>query len=533
MKRINIVQSTFLAIALVFATGCDDMLEEKFVSDFGSSNFPSAETAAVLLNEAYMDWAHIYQGHRMGWPVELPTPAMQYHFRSTGTQERHDLALWSWTSNAALFDLMDRIFVAVRTSNDAIQLISRVEGMDPVRQAGMVAEAKAIRSILYFNMVRLWGGMPIIDKPQTLADDLYPARASIAETYAFIAQGLKEAIEDLPTRSEYTAMGIAPGHITKGGAQGILAKVYLTMAGHPLNDASNLQEAKDLLEEIIDSGEWALVQSATPYEDLWDWKNEFNSERMIDIQKDLGGYNYRGIFGYFTPQVATSGVWTSGTAYSAGSALDGVPPEYVKWYEAHDSGPRFQWTIVTQFTAQSNFDKFKPGDLVHYEDGRRAQAYVGKYRAVGAELTSNFASPNNFPILRYADVLLMHSEVTNELGVADYTGLNATRERAGLLPLDGLSQDEFRDAVFLERELELAYEQNLLFDMQRRGFEYIQSRVNGFYLANQNESSPGAGDGYDRDYSILNLTEPHRMLFPIPLNQLSANPNLEQNPGYQ
>ena len=525
MKKIYTTNTIILAITLLLGTGCEDMLEEQFVSDLGSSNFPSVETADILLNEVYQDWGHTYQNHRMGWPVEMPTPAMQYSYRSTGPIERHELNTWDWSVNVATYDLMDRIWVAVRTANDAIQLIAGVEGIEAERRAGMVAEAKVLRSMLYFNMVRLWGGVPIVDKPQTLADDLFPSRVSIAETYAFIVKGLEEAIVDLPTRSEYNAMGIPAGHITKGGAQGILAKVYLTMAGEPLQDPSNLQDARDLLEEVINSGEWALVQSATPYEDLWDWQNEFNDERMIDVQKEGEGQNYRGMFGYFTPQVASAGVWTSTAAYSSGSALDGIPPEYVEWYEARDSGPRFQWTIVKEFVAESTFNKWVPGDIVRYNDGNRAQGYIGKYRAVGYPLSSNFACPNNFPVLRYADILLMHSEVTNEMGTADYTGLNATRVRAGLAPLSGLSKDQFRDSVFIERELELAYEQNLLFDMKRKGFAYTQSRLNGFFVPGQNN--------YGRDYAgLLNLTDRNRMLFPYPLDQLSQNPNLVQNPGY-
>ncbi|MDN5213620.1 RagB/SusD family nutrient uptake outer membrane protein [Fulvivirgaceae bacterium BMA12] len=465
---------------------------------------------------------------------------MQYRHRQAGQPpERHNLNTWTWLNTSrepAYYELMTTIWQGVRTANDAIGLIGGL-GDEVERRDAMVAEAKVLRALAYFNMVRMWGGVPIIDKAQTLDDDLFVSRASIAETYAFIAQDLQEAIEDLPTRSEFAAQGIPPGHITKGGAQGLLAKVYLTMAGHPLQDDSNLQEARDLLEEVINSGEWALVQSATPYADLWAWDNEFNEERMIDVQKEAQGnqgQNFRGIWGYMTPPVETEDIWATGVDPAArGAGLDGIPPEYVEWYRAHDSGPRFEYTIVTEFVAHSDYRSYSAGDTMRYNLGPDGQAYVGKYRAIGApELNDRFRCPNNFPVLRYADILLMHSEVTNELGAPDYTGINATRARAGLPALSGLSKDAFRDSVFIERELELAYEQNLLFDMRRRGFEYCQSRLNGFYRQHQNESAPGAEDGYQVDYSITNLTEPHRMLFPYPVFELAANPNLEQNPGY-
>ncbi|MDO5986568.1 RagB/SusD family nutrient uptake outer membrane protein [Flavivirga amylovorans] len=539
MKKTYIYSIVLMAFVF-FTTSCEDKLEEELFNSYGSSNFPTNETAEILLAEAYADYARAYNNHRMGWAIEMPTPAMQYRSRRSLQLVRHNLSTWTWSTqfaDPAYFEMLTTIFFGVRTANDAIGLISTLETDNIERRDAMVAEAKVLRALAYFNMVRLWGGMPIIDKAQTLDDDLFPARASIPETYAFIVQGLQEAIPDLPTRSGYMAQGIPAGHITKGVAQGILAKVYLTMAGDPLGDASNLQEARNLLEAIINSGEWGLVQSATPYKDLWDWQNEFNNERMFDIQKEsqgrTTGQNLRMIFGYMTPPLVSEDIWASGAnPNSRGAGLDGIPPEYAKWYESHDSGPRYQWTIVTEFIAQSNFGKFRAGDLYHMEDGRDGQAHIGKYRALGAELEDRFYCPNNFPVLRYADILLMHSEVTNELGAADYTGINATRERAGLPALSGLSQDDFRDAVFLERELELAYEQNLLFDMRRRGFAYCQSRLNGFFQPNQNETSPGAGDGYQVDYSITNLTEPHRMLYPYPPRELASNPNLEQNPGY-
>lgn len=536
MKKIYIY-SIILMASLFFTVSCEEALEEELFSNYAFSSFPTDETVEILLAEAYHDYGQTYNNHRMGWAIEMPTPSMQYRSRQPRPLVRNHLSTWTWgiqDDNPAYFEILTTIFSGVRTTNDIIGLVPEMETENPERSRSIVAEAKFLRSMAYFNMVRLWGGMPIVDKAQTLDDELFPARASIAETYAFIVQGLKEAIADLPTRSEYTTQGILAGHITKGGAQGILAKVYLTMAGQPLGDASNLQEAKDLLDAVINSGEWSLVQSATPYQDLWDWQNEFNNERMFDVQKESqgasSGQNFRMMFGYFTPALASEGIWS--TEIHRGRGLDGIPPEYAKWYASHDSGPRYQWTIITEFIAAGSLGKFRPGDLYQMEDGKDAQAHIGKYRALEAELDDDFFNPNNFPVLRYADILLMHSEVTNELGVADYTGVNATRLRAGLPALSGLSQDDFRDAVFIERELEMAYEQNLLFDMRRRGFEYCQSRLNGFFQPNQNETAPGAGDGYQVDYSTTNLTEPHRMLFPYPPKELSRNTNLEQNPGY-
>ncbi|MBT9189566.1 RagB/SusD family nutrient uptake outer membrane protein [Zobellia russellii] len=529
MKK-TFIYSLFFLVTLLLTFSCDEQLEEELFSSFGEGNFPTEATVETMVASNYARLGVlVVNNHRMFWATEFPTPSVMYRFRDV--HPRNNLSTWTWNNDfgdPAYFEIMDHIWSTVRMSNDIIDLVPSIEMNNKKRQSEIVGEAKFLRALTYFYGVRLWGGMPIIDKAQTLDDDLYPSRATIAETYAFIIKDLKEAIATLPLRGE-----IEEGHATKGVAQAILAKAYITMAGQPLGDNSNLQAAKELLEEVIASGKYALVQSDTPYKDLWDWQNENNSEMMFSIQKNDEIRNFRGMFGYMTPSVLTSGIWTSGDgdSFSKGSSLDLVPPEFAKWYASHDSGPRYQWTIVTDIILEEEYAGFPAGTTMNMEDGPLAAGYIGKYRAVGAELTSNFFTPNDFPVLRYADVLLLHSEVTNELGAADYTGINAVRERAGLSTLSGLSQEAFRDAIFIERDLELTFEQKMLFDMRRRGLEYSKSKLEGFYNADQNASAPGAGDGYPQDFQIT-IDGEHRMLFPYPPRELSANPNLEQNPGY-
>lgn len=536
MKK-TLIYLTVIVSLFVFPTGCDEYLKEDLYGTYAEGNFPSGATVETMINTNYRNLGNlVVNNHRLIWATEMPTPSMHYRFRQVHV--RNNLSTWSWNNDfgdPAYFEIMDHVWNTVRMSNDIIGLVPGMEMENTQRQVEIIGEAKFLRAMTYFYCVRLWGGMPIIDKAQTLSDDLYPARSSIADTYAFIVKDLKDAIEVLPKRSEYISRGINLGHATKGVAQGTLAKVYITMAGEPLKDNSNLQEAKTLLESVIGSGEYDLVGEGAPnpYEVLFDWQNENNMEMMFSIQKEGIQQNFRGIFGYNTPGDFTEDIWTSGevgNAQSRGSALDGVPPEFAKWYASHDSGPRYKWTIVTEYLLLKDKDHKKAGEMWDMEDGPNAQAYIGKYRAKGFDLDNNFFCPNDFPVLRYADVLLLHSEVTNELGSADYTGINRIRARAGLAPYSGLSKDAFRDAVFLERDLELTYEQNMLFDMRRRGLAYCKSKLEGFYNPNQNELTPGAKNGYPQDFQFT--IEPHRLLYPYPPRELQSNPNLEQNPGY-
>ncbi|WP_158655088.1 RagB/SusD family nutrient uptake outer membrane protein [Flavivirga eckloniae] len=524
------IYNLFLMLIVVLPiVGCDSYLEEELHDTYGEGNFPTEATVETILNTAHSDIGKaVLNANWMHWAVGFPTPSLHYRYRQV--HQRNNLSSWTWNTtrtDPAYFDILEFMWDAVRSSNEIIDKVPDIEMKDTKRQAEIIAEAKFIRAMCYFYAVRLWGGMPIIDKPQGLSDDLYPKRATTTETYAFLTKDLKEAIVDLPTRSEYISRGIPLGHITKGAAKGTLAKAYITMAGKPLEDNSNLTEARTLLEEVINSGEYSLVGvgASNPYELLFDWQNDNNEEFLYAIQKEGPSQNYRGIFGYFTPKHATSGIWTSGEGdkFSKGAGLDGVPPEFVDWYASHDSGPRFQWSIVTEYVLQEDINGFNAGEILRYDAGPDAQGHVGKWRARGAELTGNFNNPNNFPVLRYADILLLHSEVTNELDTPDYSGINAVRERAGLPLLGGLSKEDFRDAVFLERDLELTFEHNMLFDMRRRGLEYTKSKLVGFYNPNQNN--------YPNSFDIQDI-EPHRLLFPYPQRDLESNPNLEQNPGY-
>lgn len=507
----------FSLAAFMFPTSCSDFLEEELFSDLGEGSFPADMAhAETMISEAYGRAVHAFvTHHRLGWAVEFPTPSMQLWNRRA--HERQNLHTWSWGTtftDPSYFDLLDRIWAVVRSSNDVIGLLPDADLGDEVRKEEIIGEAHFLRALCYFNCVRLWGGMPIIDKPQTLKDDLYPERASIADTYAFIISDLQMAASKLRSRSEQVAGGVPAGHATKHAALGLLAKVYLTMAGAPLNDASHLGDAKTALEQVM-SSEHGLMPD---FPSVFDWKNNNNQEMIFSWQLEGTEQSSYALF-YFAPNDHAGDIWMP--AGQQGIEYDLVPPEWVDWYRAKDSGPRFEYSIVTEYTN-------KDGVLRVYNAGPNEAAHVGKYRAPDYPMTQNCCDfPTDIPVLRYADVLLMYAEVVNELegpsGAFQY--INQVRERAELDPLSGLGKDELRDAIFEERMLELTYEFDMLFDMRRRGWAYTKNLMEGFYKADQNDYPNGA--------AYANLTvEEHEMLFPYPVNDLNANPNLKGNPGY-
>ena len=499
-------------------TGCEKFLEEKAFTELAPGSFPVEAHAETFINAVYNRAGRAFlTNNRHGWAVYFVTPSMMYQYRNN--HPRGSMDRWTWQNNwgdPCYYDLMDRTFDCIRSCNDAIDQVPLIAMVDTERQKEIVGEAKYIRGLCYFHMVRLWGPIMIVDKGQTLADDLLLPRSSVPEVYAFIEQNLLDAIEVLPSRSDYASRGTL-GHATKEAAQGLLAQAYLTMAGEAVGDASNLGAAKTLLDEIVQSGEHFLMPT---FAEAWDWKNDNNEEFLFAYQSEGADQSFA-TFHHFPPNNSLLPIWYPPGVQ--GINYDLVEPEYADSFRIHDNnGPRYQWSIITEwYDIDSGFHV--------YNAGPREAAYVGKFRFGDFTAgTNSYEQPLNTPDMRYSEVLLMRAELINELnGAPDaiaYGDINAVRERAELDPLSGLDYETFREAVYKERRYELFIEKEWLYDMRRRGFQYTKDLMYDWYEI-------PAPNGYPGEHGPVIVTE-HRMLFPIPQNYLEQNPNITQNPGY-
>lgn len=514
----KILLYTALLFLVTAITSCDEYLEEKTYTELVGSTFPlTVDDAEVMLNGAYSRGFKVSAwAHRLDWLISYATPETMYKGRELHSY-RGTTDSWSWELDPPYQESwMDAVWECVRSANDVIALIPDTEIEEP-RKSQIIAEAKFIRANMYFYLVRMYGACPIVDKAVNLADDLFPAKASLAATYEFIVQDLKDA-DACPTRAETISQGRL-GACTSGAAAGLLAKVYVTMASAPLNDASKWQEAKIQIDKVKGMG-YGLITSS--YADLFDWKKENNEEWLFSWQSE-GNTQAQHAFQYYVPKDENNENRTWIPAPANGISYDFVEPEFAEWvYErsltvAGDTSERATFSIVLEYID-------KTGKLRKYNASSKDAAYVGKYRAPDYPMTSNNKFPTNRPVLRYADILLLESEVLNELGIdGRENGINAVRARADLAPVDGsLSKDDFRLAVIDERTMELCFEHNMFFDMRRMGFDYCKNLMENYYNPDQN--------GYPAGFSIT--VEPREMLFPWPQKYLDDNSNLVQNPGY-
>jgi hypothetical protein len=319
--------------------------------------------------------------------------------------------------------------------------------------------------------------------------------------YTQIIQDLTQADSLLPRRETYSGSDV--GRASKGAAAGLLAKVYLTLGKYAL--------AVQYCQEVDTLG-YALNPD---YMDNFDPVNKNTVESVFEIQYSGATDSYSNDF--FTNNFFQA-AWAS--TYTA--------PRSVSWMPA-----AYGWDQPTQ----EFVDSYEPGDLrkdetILYNGCPQifGNAYDSTYSGTGFNLRKFLVSPSispayntdpeDFPAMRYADVLLMEAEAQNELGntAAAATPLNRVRARAGLGAVTGLNQTQFRDTVLHERRMELAFEGQRWFDLIRQYNNGNQAYAVGFFQS------------IGKSNFVANPSK--FVLLPIPLADIQANPNLAQNPGY-
>ena len=352
-------------------------------------------------------------------------------------------------------------------------------------------ELKFLRAYNYFNLVRIFGDVPLITETIPNVEESYNLlRTSADQVYGQIITDLQEAIQQLPLRSDYNADQL--GRATRGAAQSLLAKVYLTR--------QDFAGASAQLAEVISSGEYALE---TEYASNFALNSEENIESVFVVPFNFSGGDDGNDMHRWTPQELTDAFtfgangWVRPTTDIAEAYF--AENDSVRYIVAMDSG-------AYELEADTVFLPFP---------------YIKKYIQQGATGFGN--TDVNVPVIRYADVLLMQAEALNEQSyVADgeaFNLLNQVRERAMLLPLTSAAvpdQQAFRRAVEEERRLELSFEGHRWFDLIRTG------RV--LEVMNAHGSDPATGNQFQ-------ITETD-LLFPVPQNEIDKNPDITQNPGY-
>ena len=399
----------------------------------------------------------------------------------TGT-DKDQLDNWTFSSSSLSFaELWLNNFQGIGRATYALKYLPDMNVADKDRYIG---EAKMLRAYFYWNLVRIFGGVPIINNILESETDIASAttRATTAEVYAFIENDLTDAISKLPLviqPAEY-------GRVSKGAAQSLLAKVYLYEKKWAL--------AKAMCDAVISSRQYSLVPD---YSTIWREIGEFSSESIWEVNA-IGTQPNLGIWEYFLVQ-APRGENGLGWGFNTPSQ------DLINAYETGDV--RKAGTIM--FRGQTLWDGYQVSPNAT-NPTYNYKSYVSKTKETydGDDVQTN----KNLRIIRFGELLLIKAEVENELGniVPAQQALDSVRHRAGLAGTTASNQDDLRQAIYHERRVEMAFEHDRMFDLQRTGRAGAVLRALGKpYVDGKNN------------------------VFPIPQIEINlSNGKLFQNPGY-
>lgn len=530
-----------LASMAVALSGCDDNLTEVPYSFVAPENFfRNGDDALAALSGAYQAFqANVsalgvssddYYGRTYWFLTEYPTEVMTLRLGTTNERTEPDIFTVGPSHNY-IIAIWRAAYHAVNRANAVIDNVPGIENMDPTLRDRVVAEAKFLRATHYFNLVRLFGGVPLFLNETKSLDDIRKPRASQDEVYRAIIADLESAIPALP--ASYGAGNI--GRATSGAARALLAKVYLQYGAVAGGGAAAFQNAERYAGEVMSSGQYQLLAN---YADVFSQTNENNREVIFDIQNT----RVAGAGGHMCDQYAPRPQPSQGDF----PWCDGQNPSFgVEWpfyysYAAADTRKAGTWLL--SYTKKS-------GVTVTWDSIATAVNVYGHFAPVPGKYidrvpgSQDGAEEPNFILLRYADVLLMRAEAINEVSgptAQAYDLVDAVRARAHVSPLPRtLSKDKFRDTLFTERRFEFAAEGHGHFDSQRN-WNWAMERIE-FYTRTERRAQwlrprpSGCSSCIARDSGIpkivLDLDE-HDRFFPIPSEAIAVNPQLTQNPGY-
>lgn len=328
--------------------------------------------------------------------------------------------------NGLIGDIWEDAYKGIQRANIVLDEIKEVKFRKESTQQARIGELKFIRALYYFNLVRIFGDVPLIIEKVTNPQDYFAQeRTPIAEVYSQIKKDLKEAIKILPERTEKNKY-----RVVKSAAQSLLGKVELTL--------KNYSESKALLLEVVNSKKHSLVN----IKEVFPIANEMNSEIIFAVQFASGiNANSEGSDAYrmFNPTGRKVGKLT-------GTKGHGVLKEsFYNLYGANDIRKGVYVGIISSGEAYNN--KIAPPTTVINDAG------------------------SDWVVLRYADVLLMLAEIENLEGNQQQAlyYLNKIRVRAGLTEFANTSKEAVFDEIDLQRRLELVWEGHRWFDLLRQG----------------------------------------------------------------
>ncbi len=515
MKTIQFI-SALLVTALLWSS-CEIEENPKFPST--ETLFETEEGAYTVLMGAYASLANF---NYYGADFQHLTYMSSGLFTSGRDQSLTDILILETTPSLNYVENLWRtVYQSIGRCNDMIINMEKSHLVDTAGHHPYLGQAYFIRGLNYFNLVRIYGKVPLmIDVVNP--DNMNLPRADVDAVYQRIIADLENAKAMLP---ENGVNGL-PG---KYAAHTLLAKVYMQLAGNKTADETDYwQKAYD--EAIAVKGKFALMDN---YADLWlESTSNNNQESIFEIQGNEE--NTLRQYQLFTPSNGNKGC----------SVWGRIKPHiecYTQHAEAYPGDPRIENTFLTEWVKYNkNTGEPIKAPIKTYPTfknrNNKDKSYPFLYKYYIKDHTRlNYNTIMNLVLFRYADVLLMLAEIENELNGPDaaYAYVNEVLTRArggGTEPADwsGLTQEDFREAIMQEYRYELLGEGHEWFNDRRRGYQWFKTHV-----IDPHNNHPDYDFTKQRDVKLPDNSR--NILMPIPLSEITANPNIsvtDQNEGY-
>ena len=521
MKLLNYIVVGLSTLSLI---ACNDFLKESPEAFISEDQYYKTQADAInavnaayfLLNSGGSSVQTPYNtlfntGMNMAGDDEDPGPG------ATNADVRSLAVLAHSSTNLRVYELWQQHYAAIKKANVVLEKVPAIN-FDATLKARLLGEAKFLRALYYFNVVRLYGDVPLITQYQKFinSSDYAIARSPAAQVYEQIEKDLTEAAAVLP--ATYGSPDV--GRATQGAAKALLAKVYLTKASQPLNIVAHYQDAVKKAEEVLSSADGGTgtygYNLFTNYADAFLPASKNGVEHIFSAQfksNSLGQGNNENSRAILSSIPGLSGNYAHMVRYYT----NGTDKFYSIYKMYTPADKRRDVTFVRSFVSPSNGRKYGL-PITNSTVQNDSTPFFHKWWDPSSTAVTSESSAN-VPILRYAELLLIHAEAENEANgptAKAYKSLNRVRKRAGLADLaPGLTKDQFREALYLDRRLEVVYEYQRWFDLIR------QKDASGKSTFVANLQKVGK----------TNAAEKHR-LYPIPQSEIDNNPLLTQNPGY-
>ncbi len=562
MKKIA---NIFLVLAALLSVASCSFLTEKSLTEIEKKDYikNASEAESVLLGvyrTLVEDGAY---GHCLSYYLNMGTDISQVEGSTTENWRDVPTNAFS-TTNSYIQNAWQALYKGIYRANDFLERISvNIDDFekdeDYYKSVLYIAEARCLRAMFYFELVRRWSSVPLMTS--TAMSHQHPStlvQAAPKDVYEFIEKDLLYAIEVLPYAGDDVWRSDNSYRFSKGAALGLLAKVYCTWAGWPVQDTEKWGEAAAVAERLINSGKHDLLPD---YETLW--KNTCNgiwnpTESLIEISfysptTGGGSSDPCGRIGKW------NGVRTTALAGQRGSCTGNqkVLLSFSTAWREHEGDLRRalsvanysysnDWKLLVQGSSDT-YETALANDADPLKKQKEKQNFTPakwdeqKYVESANRLINNDKSNINWYFLRYADVLLLYAEALNEVngGPTDaaYAAINKVRRRGygnpsntAVCDLSGLDCEGFRKAIRDERAWELAFEGHRRTDLVRWGIyaktiKETDEALNNLWDWTNNNSS--------YNYVVAKYTEEGKSeLLPIPQREKDLCKQFKQNPGW-